>query len=139
MTPADRERFDRELERVLADMPPLVHQLLEKVQLVVEDYPSRKLMQDFGLKYRDDLCGLYQGEPLIDPKDEPEEELSTVDGPVTSDSILIFREGIVAMSRNEREAVSIRELRKQIRITILHELGHHFGMTEDELDALGYG
>jgi predicted Zn-dependent protease with MMP-like domain len=138
MTPADRERFDRELERVLADMPPLVHQLLEKVQLVVEDYPSRKLMQDFGLKYRDDLCGLYQGEPLIDPKDEPDEE---EEGEVDEfgDTISIFREGIVAMSRNEREAVSIRELRKQIRITILHELGHHFGMTEDELDALGYG
>ncbi len=131
MTPGDRTRFDRELEQVLAGLPEQVHKLLDEVPLVVEDYPSQKLIEDMGLEYRDDLCGLYQGVPLIH---------RSVDAhPNLSDTITIFREGIVGQSLNERGAISVRELRKQIRITILHELGHHFGMDEDELDALGYG
>lgn len=131
MKASDRARFDRELELVLAELPETVHKLLEEVPLVVEDYPSRKVLDDLELEYRDDLCGLYQGVPLIH---------RSVDAhPNLSDTITIFREGIVSESRNERGAVSIKELRKQIRITILHELGHHFGMDEDELEALGYG
>jgi predicted Zn-dependent protease with MMP-like domain len=132
MTPGDRARFDRELEQVLAGLPERVHKLLEEVPLVVEDYPSQKLIEDLGLEYRDDLCGLYQGVALIDRE---------VDGHPSQhlDTITIFREGIVGQSLNERGAISVRELRRQIRITILHELGHHFGMDEDELEALGYG
>jgi predicted Zn-dependent protease with MMP-like domain len=43
------------------------------------------------------------------------------------------------MATNRRGHVDEAELRRQIRITILHELGHHFGMTEDDLRELGYG
>lgn len=131
MNPHARRRFDRILEEVLAAMPPLVHELIEKISLDVEDYPSRQIMEEMDLEFRDELCGLYTGVPL------GEKHLQSY--PHLSDSILIYREGIVASTADEYGRVTKEGLRKQIRITILHELAHHFGMTEEELEKLGYG
>lgn len=55
------------------------------------------------------------------------------------DVITIYREGILRASADRRGRISNDRLREQIRITILHELGHHHGMTEDDLEELGYG
>jgi predicted Zn-dependent protease with MMP-like domain len=126
-----RSLFDRELERVLAQMPPLVHQLLEKVPLYVEDYPSDEIMKEMGLKRRDDLCGLYTGIPLG--------EKSITHSGQMPDVVNIYREGIWSMAADERGRVSPKQLRNDIRVTILHELAHHHGLTEEELEELGYG
>ncbi len=126
-----RNRFDKILEEVLAAMPPLVSELLEKIALDVEDYPSREVMEEMDLEYRDDLCGLYSGIPL------GEKHLESA--PHLSDAVTIYREGIVSSTADEYGRVTKEGLRKQIRITILHELAHHFGMTEEELEELGYG
>jgi predicted Zn-dependent protease with MMP-like domain len=131
MNPQSRRRFDKIVEEILAEMPPLVQNLLEKISLDVEDYPSPAIMEEMGLEYRDELCGLYTGIPLGDKRLEAPPQLS--------DSILIYREGIVAETAEQDGHATREGLRKQIRITILHELAHHFGMTEEELDELGYG
>jgi predicted Zn-dependent protease with MMP-like domain len=132
MNSHSRRRFDKILEEVLAEMPPMVHELLEKVALTVEDYPSRQVMEEMGIEYRDDLCGLYTGIPL------GEKHLESP--PHLSDAVMIYREGIVSATAEEEEGrVTPEGLRKQIRITILHELAHHHGMTEEELEELGYG
>jgi predicted Zn-dependent protease with MMP-like domain len=128
---SSRRRFDKILEEVLADMPPLVHQLLEKIALAVEDYPSRQVMEEMDIEYRDELCGLYSGIPL------GEKHLESP--PHLSDAVLIYREGIVAETAEQYGRITNEGLRKQIRITILHELAHHFGMTEEALEQLGYG
>ena len=112
-------------------MPPLVHQLIEKIAIDVEDYPSPQVIEEMGLEYRDDLCGLYSGVPL------GEKHLESP--PHLSDAVTIYREGIVAATADADGRVTPAGLRKQIRITLLHELAHHFGMTEEELDELGYG
>jgi predicted Zn-dependent protease with MMP-like domain len=131
VNPRARDRFDHLVEEVLAAMPPLVHQLLDKIALDVEDYPSPQVIREMGLEYRDDLCGLYAGVPL------GEKHLESP--PHLSDAVTIYREGIVAATADADGRVTPAGLRKQIRITILHELAHHFGMTEEELDELGYG
>jgi predicted Zn-dependent protease with MMP-like domain len=128
---SSRRRFDKILEEVLAAMPPLVHELLDKITLDVEDYPSDRIMEEMDLEYRDDLCGLYTGIPL------GEKHLETP--PHLSDAVMIYREGIIASTADEYGRVTKEGLRKQIRITVLHELAHHFGMTEEELEDLGYG
>ena len=128
---SSRRRFDKILEEVLTAMPPLVHELLDKITLDVEDYPSDRIMEEMDLEYRDDLCGLYTGIPL------GEKHLETP--PHLSDAVMIYREGIIASTADEYGRVTKEGLRKQIRITVLHELAHHFGMTEEELDDLGYG
>jgi predicted Zn-dependent protease with MMP-like domain len=126
-----RRRFDKILEEVLAAMPPLVHELLAKITLDVEDYPSDQIMEEMDLEFRDDLCGLYTGIPL------GEKHLECP--PHLSDAVMIYREGIVSSTADEDGRVTKEGLSKQIRITILHELAHHFGMTEEELEELGYG
>jgi predicted Zn-dependent protease with MMP-like domain len=126
-----RTYFDRHLEYVLQELPTQVHQLLEEVPLVVDDYPNSRQCRELGLRRRHEICGLYTGIPLT----ERPVDLSGVPG----DVIQIFREGILHMSRDRSGRLSERELRRQIRVTILHEVGHHFGLSEEDLDELGYG
>jgi predicted Zn-dependent protease with MMP-like domain len=130
MDPQAREYFDEQLERVLPKLPQRVHELLREVPLYVEDHPSREMMRKLGFRARRRLCGLYTGVPLT--------ERSVAQNPVLSDVIHIYREGIWAMATDEDGRINQRELRRQIRKTILHELGHHHGLDEGELRSLGY-
>ena len=130
MEPEQRKYFDEQLEQVLSQLPQRVHELLREVPLYVEDHPSREMMLELGVRRRRHLCGLYTGIPLT--------QRSINHGGVLSDVIHVFREGVLAMATDERGRIDQRELRRQIRITILHELGHHHGLGEDELRSLGY-
>ena len=131
MNPRTRQRFDEQVERVLAEMPALVHDLLERVPLHVEDHPSEDVLDRRGIRYLDELCGLYTGIPLT--------ERSILQSGVLPDVVTIYREGILTAAADRRGLIRPGRLREQIRITILHELGHHHGMTEEELRQLGYG
>ncbi|MFA7236987.1 MAG: metallopeptidase family protein [Phycisphaeraceae bacterium] len=126
MNQSRRDHFDAMLERVIDGLPPQLRELLDEVPLIVEDYPSREICEAFDLEYRDELCGLHDGIPLTDRSVEG----GNVGVP---DHIMIYREGILAMADNDPQ------LREQIRITVLHEIGHHFGLDEDDLEKLGYG
>ena len=126
-----RNAFDERLESVLADLPEWIHGLLAEVPLHVEDYPPRDVLQQFGMNHRDQLCGLYTGVPLSDR--------SVAQGWRLPDAVTIYREGILGLADDGRGNVSLGELERQIRITVLHELGHHHGLEEDDLTKLGYG
>jgi predicted Zn-dependent protease with MMP-like domain len=126
-----RDIFDAELETVLADMPARIHELIDQIPLVVEDYPSPEVMQKMRVRHRSQLCGLYTGIPL--------NKRSINDSGVPSDVIHIYREGILAQSTRRDGAINVQRLQKQIRITILHEYGHHHGLTERDLREMGYG
>jgi len=138
MNRSERERFDRLFEEVLASLPEGVHALIEEVPLVLEDRPSREILRELGIADDDDeiLCGLHTGVPLTD---------RSVERADASDVVQIFREGIVDMAGGWEEDEDeegpfggVERIREEIRITILHELGHHFGLDEDDLDRLGY-
>jgi predicted Zn-dependent protease with MMP-like domain len=126
-----RALFDDQLEQLLPELPPQVQQLLADVPLVVEDHPSREVMRQTGVRHRGSLCGLYTGIPLT--------KRSIQDSGIPSDVIHIFRDGILYESRSPDGTIDPAELRNQIRVTILHELGHHHGLTEADLRELGYG
>jgi predicted Zn-dependent protease with MMP-like domain len=125
-----RDLFDRELEAVLAHLPDQVHRLLDEVPLVVEDYPSKSILARTGIRSRGQLCGLYTGIPL----DRRHVEQSGV----LSDVIHLFREGVLNLASQPDGTIRQSDLRREIRTTILHELGHHHGLSESELQALGY-
>lgn len=131
MNPRTRRRFDEQLEQVLSQMPPLVHELLDKIPLHVEDYPSEAVMRKTRVRYRDGLCGLFTGIPLTDKSVEHSGTLPDV--------VTIYREGILAMAAGPNGRVRADRLREQIRITLLHELAHFHGLNEEELRQLGYG
>ena len=133
MDNADRDHFDRLLEQVLDALPEQVHQLLEEVPLLVEDYPADEVLASFDLAYRDDLCGLHDGIPLTDRSVEGSNDSGV------PDHIVIYREGITTHAAGCAATATDEALCREIRITILHELGHHFGLDEDDLTRLGYG
>ena len=125
-----RRYFDEQLDAVLPQLPERVHALLDEIPLVVEDYPSPALMRRVGVRQRHHLCGLYTGIPLT--------QRSIQHSGVLSDVVHIFREGILSLACRRDGTIDEAELRRQIRLTILHELGHHHGLTEQELQDLGY-
>lgn len=137
MTRGERARFDELFEEVLASLPPGIHKLIEEVPMVLEDRPSRQLLRELGIDDDDEiLCGVHTGVPLTD---------RSVERPDASDVVQLFREGIIDMAGGWEEDEDeegpfggVERIRDEIRITILHELGHHFGLDEDDLDRLGY-
>jgi predicted Zn-dependent protease with MMP-like domain len=131
LNPRIRRQFDEQLEWVLERMPPLVHELIDRVPLHVEDYPADAIMDEKNIEYIDDLCGLYTGIPIGDK--------SVGHSGVMPDVVTIYREGILSASADNDGHIATRRLREQIRITLLHELGHHHGLTEADLERLGYG
>ena len=127
-----REHFDAVLEQILEQLPTQLRELIDEVPLIVEDYPSREILEIFDLHHRGELCGLHDGIPLT--------KRSIEGGHVgVPDHIMIYREGVFAMATNHQGHVDDHELHKQIRITVLHEIGHHFGLDENDLQKLGYG
>ncbi len=130
MNPQKRRYFDEQVEWVLRRLPEKVLRLLDEVPLCVEDHPSKTLMRRMGVEDPDDLCGCFHGR-AIDERDAL--------NAVTPDQIMIFRRGIYGMAYDEEGRPSRKELRNQIRITIVHELGHYHGMDEDEVREWGYG
>jgi predicted Zn-dependent protease with MMP-like domain len=131
VNPRLRRRFDEQLEWVLGRMPPLIHELIEKVPLHVEDYPSDEVMERMNVRYIDDLCGLYTGIPIG--------EKSVAHSGTLPDVVTIYREGILTAAADGHGRIGTDRLREEIRVTILHELAHHHGLTEAELRRLGYG
>ena len=130
MNDSSRQYFDQQLEQVLEQMPAAVHRMLEKVPLHVEDHPPDDVLEHFGIP-RHQLCGLYTGVPLT-------ERNIGLSGNLP-DFVTLYREGIINLVRSMPEQPGEIELREQIRVTLLHELGHHHGFDEDDLEALGYG
>ena len=131
MNPRKRRRFDQVVDEVLAEMPPLVHELIERLPLHVEDHPSADVMARTGVRHRKQLCGLFTGIPITNKSIEHSGTLPDV--------VTIYREGILAAARDLSGRVRTDWLREQIRITILHELAHFHGLGEEELRELGYG
>lgn len=131
MNQRTRDRFDRQLERVLAAMPRPVHELLERIPLHVEDYPSPEVLEEKGVADPADLCGLFTGVALPEKSIEHSGALPDV--------VTIYRLGIMEAARDEFGRVSAEALREEIRVTLLHELAHFHGLDEDELEQLGYG
>jgi predicted Zn-dependent protease with MMP-like domain len=131
LNPHTRRRFDQLVDDVLAEMPPLVHELIERIPLHVEDYPSDDVMARTGVRRRHWLCGLFTGIPITNKSIEHSGTLPDV--------VTIYREGILAAARDRSGGVPVDRLKDQIRITILHELAHFHGLGEEELRELGYG
>ncbi len=136
MNPDERERFDRLLESVLETLPDALHRLLDEAPLVVEDAPSVELLRAMGIPEADDLCGLHEGLSRTE---------RSVEHPALPDVITLFRRGIIDLAGGWEPVASEHgtiggeaAVREEILITLLHEIGHHFGLDEDDLERLGY-
>lgn len=129
-----RDEFDRLLDTQVESLPEHLLELLEEVPLIVDDEPTADLLKSLGMQPDDELCGLHDATPYT--------EQSVEQGFDMPGQIMLFRGPIQRLAQeiaSEQGASYDAELQRQIHITLLHEIGHHFGLDEDDLDRLGYG
>ena len=117
-----RREFERAVADALAAIPDQFRPHLDNVAVEVRDRPDAKMMRQYDVT--DDILGLYAGIPLEDKGAESRQ--------VLPDRIFIFRDNLNDMCESREELV------EEIRVTVLHEIGHHFGLDEDRLEELGY-
>ncbi|HSI33286.1 MAG: metallopeptidase family protein [Phycisphaerae bacterium] len=119
-----KTEFAELVERAIAELPPQFARVMEESTIEIKDRPSRKLLKEMGMEADELLFGLYEGVSLLDRSVEHSGRMP--------DRILIFQED------HELACETRAELVKEIRTTVLHEIGHFFGMDEDDLGKLGY-
>ena len=125
MPALNHHEIRKEVTRVIDKLPRRFREQLRNVEFVVEERPSVELLRAEGLDPRHDtLYGIYQGVPLP--------ERSYLDPPLLPDKITIFVEPLLQDFPNPAD------LREELRLTVLHEIAHYFGMDEDEIEDLGY-
>ncbi|WP_370246477.1 metallopeptidase family protein [Nocardioides sp.] len=112
----ERERFEVLVDRALDEIPDEIAALVHNVVVLVEDEPPEG--------EPDDLLGLYDGVALT--------ERSVMDGGLLPDRIFIFRNPLLDYCDDEEHLV------EEVRITVVHEIAHHFGIDDDRLHDLGY-
>ncbi|HEX4998011.1 MAG TPA: metallopeptidase family protein [Terriglobia bacterium] len=118
-----REDFEKLVDAAVTDLPEEFRSRLENVALLVESRPTRAQLASLDLEPDDELFGLYEGTPLTERGFE---------APLHPDRIWIFQEPI------ERVCVTRREIQEEIRITIMHEIAHFFGIDDNALEDMGY-
>jgi predicted Zn-dependent protease with MMP-like domain len=113
-----RARFARLVAKAVRDLPEVYREKMRNVEIVIEDAADPSHVPDGK-----DLLGLYEGVPLTERRDEP----------FVPDRISIFRKPIEAMTSSPRVQAKI------VRDTVIHEIAHHFGISDERLDQLGRG
>ncbi len=121
----EHKELKKEVAQVLDRLPEEFRNRLHNVEIVIEQRPKKTQLLAMGLDpQRDVLYGLYEGTPLP--------ERSSVYPPFLPDKITIFSEPLI------RDFQDPTELRKQISITLIHEIAHYFGIDEKDIEDLGY-
>jgi predicted Zn-dependent protease with MMP-like domain len=117
-----RERFTQLVEEALKEIPRRFRKEMKNVAVVVEDEPSSELLAEMEMEPGDSLFGLYQGTPL------PERTWSF--GNNLPDRISIYQKP------TEEACGSEEEIRDCIAETVIHEFGHYFGLSEEEIEEI---
>jgi predicted Zn-dependent protease with MMP-like domain len=117
--------FDRIVKKAIRNIPEEIQQYLDNIVISVKKRPSKKLLQEMGLSPEEPLLGVYDGVSLMDR--------SATSPPLFPDSIILFQEPLDEMCE------TIQELEEEIEITVVHEIAHFVGISEERLEELGYG
>ena len=118
----DRAQFERLVADALASIPQRFRDALTNLVIVVEDEPGRELLREMEIEPPDTLFGLYQGTPLTERRWDY--------GNALPDRILLFQ------GPHEREADDEDDLVVSIAETLIHEIGHYFGLSEEEIEEI---
>lgn len=117
------EEFEQLVVNALDSLPPSILAHLDNVDVVIEDWPSREDFEEYGLDDNDTMLGLYEGVPHIDR--------SSGYGLVLPDKITIFS-GPVINEASETDG----DIERVVRETVIHEVAHHFGISDERLTEL---
>ena len=121
----NRKQFAEAVEKALEKIPEMFSAQLNNMTITVEDLPSQELLREMEIPTDETLFGVFTGVPLP--------ERSVTEPPLYPDVIVIFREPLMAACH------SFKVLEEEIGITVVHELAHYLGLSEERLEELGYG
>ena len=119
------KEFDGIVQKAVARIPREIREYLENIVITVQKRPSKQMRAEMEMGPDDTLFGLFQGVPLI--------ERSVTSPPLYPDMIYLFQEPL------EDICETLEELEEEIEVTVVHEVAHYIGMTEERLAELGYG
>ena len=122
----ERAEFEIIVEQAFERLPENFKKAIDNVGVVVEDYPSEDIVRHMKLPSKYNLLGLYQGVPLTGR--------GTWYGmtPISPDKISLYQRNIEAQCRTESE------IERAIYDVLIHEIGHYFGMNEQQIRSAGY-
>ena len=112
-------KFEKLVAEAIDELPEKFQRRMENVSISVEDRPSEEILRKQGIKSPMTLLGLYQGIPL--------KKRGVYYSNVLPDMITIYQKPIEMLCRNEDK------IKERVKEVVMHELGHHFGMTEEEI------
>ncbi|HET6780731.1 MAG TPA: metallopeptidase family protein [bacterium] len=119
-----RKKFEVLVLDALESIPEPVRERMQNIDVVIEDWPEQDQLTELGMEPDEWLFGLYEGTPLT--------ERGISEHPLLPDKITIFQGPL------EDAHESDHEIKNEIRKTVVHEVAHHFGITEERLAELGY-
>ena len=117
-----RREFEALVERALRRLPKPFRERLANIAVVVEDWADEETLADLGIAPPDTLYGLYRGVNLT--------ERDSSYGNVLPDTITIYQGPI------EEDAVDEAEMADIVRDTVIHEIGHYFGLDDDTMEQI---
>jgi predicted Zn-dependent protease with MMP-like domain len=117
----DRDAFEALVVEALESLPDQFQRYLDEVEIRIELRPQREQRRSAGIKPWQSIYGLYEGVPRTE---------RAGGGPLIPDVITIFQAPLV------RDFPGRAELRQQVRLTVLHELAHYFGISDERLREL---
>ena len=120
------KEFDRAVRRAFNCIPAEIRERMDNVILTVKKRPTREMVEEMGYPPDEPLLGLYEGASL-------QEHSFFATPPLHPDTIFIFQEPLEEMCE------SLAELEREIEITVVHEIAHFLGISEERLEELGYG
>ena len=119
-----RHKFEALVLEALEGIPEPIRDRMQNVDVVIEDRPEEDQLTELGMEPDEQLFGLYEGTPLT--------ERGISEHPLLPDKITIFQGPL------EDAYESNKEIKEEIRKTVVHEVAHHFGIEDERLAELGY-
>jgi len=117
-----RDQFRQLVDEALESIPPDFREAMTNIAIVIEPEPTQVQLDEVGIEPPDTLLGLYEGTPLT--------ERQWAHGNVLPDKITLFQEPIEADCETEDDVVIA------IGETLIHEIGHYFGLSEEEIEEI---
>jgi len=118
------KEFDSIVKNAIDHIPEEIRRHLDNILITVQRHPSKEILEEMGMDPEEPLLGLYWGVPLT--------ERSVTSPPDFPDTIFLFQESLEGM------CATIEELEEEIEITVVHEIAHAVGISEERLEELGY-
>jgi predicted Zn-dependent protease with MMP-like domain len=119
------DKFEELVFSVISNMPDEFRELLDNLDILVQDWPTKAQLRLVGLKDKEELLGLYEGTP----RTRRGQDYNLV----PPDKITIFQKPL------ESQANSMHELNQEIVNTVKHEVAHHFGIDDERLSEIEKG